>query len=98
MSVVKISQLKDRLSHYLHLVRQGETVLVCDRDQVIARIEPAGGAAPTEAGEGAWLNELERCGTIRRGTGKLPQGWLARRPKVKADLVGAVLREREEGR
>lgn len=98
MPVVKTAELKNRLSHYLRLVRRGESVLVCDRDRVVARIEAAGGSVPAEGEDERWLDELERSGTIRRGTVKLPRGWLARRPKVKADVVGALLDEREQGR
>lgn len=98
MSVVKVSELKNRLSHYLRLVRRGETVLVSDRDQVIARIEPAGDLASTGAGDDGWVDELERRGIIRRGAGKLPRGWAGRRPAVKVDVVGALLEERRNGR
>jgi prevent-host-death family protein len=98
MSVVKVSDLKNRLSHYLRLVRHGESVLVTDRDQVIARIEPAGDAAAMGTDDAHWLDDLERRGVVRRGMGKLPPGWLARRPKVKADIVKALLEERENGR
>jgi hypothetical protein len=45
-----------------------------------------------------WLAELERRGTIRRATAPLPKGWLARRPKVRADAVGTLIAERSEGR
>lgn len=98
MSTVKISELKNRLSHYLRQVRRGESVLVCDRDQVIARIEPAGGSTPSATEDTHWLDELERRGTIRRASVKLPRGWLTRRPKVTADVVAALLDERSEGR
>lgn len=98
MSVVKVSVLKNRLSHYLRLVRRGETVLVSDRDQVIARIEPAGDLASTGADDAGWLDDLERRGIVRRGVGKLPRSWLGRRPAVAADLVGALLEERRDGR
>src|SRR5690349_6461563 len=98
MSVVKVSDLKNRLSHYLRLVRSGESVLVTDRDRVIARIEPAGDAAAADDDESRWLNDLERRGIIRRGQGKLPRGWLQRRPRLKADVVGALLDERQSGR
>jgi prevent-host-death family protein len=98
MPVVKVSELKNRLSHYLRLVRRGESVLVSDRDRVIARIEPAGDAASTESDEARWLDDLERRGIVRRGAGKLPRGWLARRTKVKANVVDALLEERREGR
>jgi antitoxin (DNA-binding transcriptional repressor) of toxin-antitoxin stability system len=98
MSVVKVSVLKNRLSHYLRLVRRGETVLVSDRDQVIARIEPAGDKASTGAGDAGWLDDLERRGVVRRGAGKLPRGWAGRRPAVTVDVVGALLEERRDGR
>ena len=94
----KISELKDRLSHYLGRVRRGESILVLDRDRVIARIEPAGshGSAPGE--ESDWLDALELRGAIRRATQPLPRGWLGRRPRVKADVVRALLEERDEQR
>lgn len=98
MSVVKVSELKNRLSHYLRQVRRGESVLVSDRDRVIARIEPAGDLVSAASDDARWLDDLERRGVVRRGTGKLPRGWLSRRPKVKADVVGALLEEREDGR
>jgi antitoxin (DNA-binding transcriptional repressor) of toxin-antitoxin stability system len=98
MSVVKVSALKNRLSHYLRLVRRGATVLVSDRDQVIARIEPAGDLTSTGADDARWLDDLERRGVIRRGAKKLPRGWLGRRPAVQADVLSALLDERRDGR
>ena len=41
MKSVGVKQLKSRLSEYLRLVRGGETVLVTDRDEVVAEIRPA---------------------------------------------------------
>jgi prevent-host-death family protein len=95
---VKIAELKNRLSHYLRRVQRGEAVLVCDRDRVIARIERAGPTTPVADDDAAWLDRLERRGVIRRGRGTLSRKWLASRPRVKADAVAAVLRERDEGR
>ncbi|MCC7074196.1 MAG: hypothetical protein IT383_22995 [Deltaproteobacteria bacterium] len=80
----KISELKDRLSHYLRLVQRGERVLVCDRDRVIACIEPAGG--PVDDDDDA------------RIAARLPASWLKERPKSKASVVAAVLADRREGR
>jgi antitoxin (DNA-binding transcriptional repressor) of toxin-antitoxin stability system len=96
--VVKVSELKNRLSHYLREVRRGRALLVCDRDQVIARIEPAGAGTATAADDAHWLADLERRGAIRRATHALPKGWLAKRPRIRADVVGSLLAEREEGR
>jgi len=97
-ATVNVSELKNRLSHYLRLVRRGKTILVCDRDQVIARIEPAGGPAAADSDDARWLDELERRGAIRRATTSLPRGWLAARPVVEPDVVTALLDEREDGR
>ena len=41
MKAVGIKQLKARLSEYLRLVRSGETVLITDRDEVVAELRPA---------------------------------------------------------
>ena len=43
VKTIKITELKNRLSEYLRRVQRGESILVCDRDRVIARIEPVGG-------------------------------------------------------
>jgi len=40
MRTVKIAELKARLSAHLRFVRQGEEVLVCDRNEPVARIVP----------------------------------------------------------
>jgi len=95
---VKIAELKNRLSYYLRRVQRGESILVCDRDRVIARIERVDTHAPGPESNGEWLDRLERRGVIRRGTGKLSRQWLASRPTVGVDVVAALLRERDEGR
>lgn len=40
MKTVKIGALRNDLSGYLRYVRQGEEVIVCDRDKPVARILP----------------------------------------------------------
>jgi antitoxin (DNA-binding transcriptional repressor) of toxin-antitoxin stability system len=97
MKSVNAAELKNRLSHYLRLVRRGEPILVRDRDQVIARIEPAGDALATGT-DTERLAVLERKCAIRRVRGRIDAELLAQRPRVRADLVAALLREREEGR
>jgi len=93
MKSVNIAELKNRLSHYLRLVRRGESVLVRDRDQVVARIEPAGGGTAADR-----FASLEMRGILRRGRGRLPGDIQVRRVRTQADVVGALLRDREEGR
>lgn len=96
--MVKIAELKNRLSYYLRRVQRGESILVCDRDRVIARIERVAPLARVQESEAAWLDRLERRGVIRRGSGKLTRQWLAKKPAVRADVVAALLQERDEGR
>jgi prevent-host-death family protein len=97
MLLVKISELKNRLSYYLDRVRRGETVVIQDRDRVIARIDPAG-ERDRPSSDAEWLAALERSGVVRRASKRLGSAWLGRRPTVKADVVGAVLDERATGR
>jgi len=98
LKTVKIGELKNRLSYYLRRVQQGESILVCDRDRVIARIERVSQEASVPASDAQWLDRLERRGMIRRGSGKLSRAWLAKRPRVKADVVAALLEQREDSR
>ncbi len=96
MKKARISELKNRLSHYLRFVRRGQSVLVYDRDRAIARIDPIRDPGPMEdAGE---MAELERIGAVRSPTAQLPEGWLEQRVNVRANVVAALLAERESGR
>jgi prevent-host-death family protein len=96
VKTVNISDLKNHLSRYLRWVQQGEVVLVCDRNRVIARIEGVTESPDPRTADEEWLERLERRGAIRRGAGHLSPEWLAQRPVVGADVVAALLREREE--
>ncbi len=42
MKTVKVGELKSKLSEYLRAVKRGETITVCERNDPIARIVPAG--------------------------------------------------------
>jgi antitoxin (DNA-binding transcriptional repressor) of toxin-antitoxin stability system len=47
MRAVGLKTLKNRLSEYIRLVAGGETILVTDRDRVVAEITPpSGGRSP----------------------------------------------------
>jgi len=41
MKAIGVKQLKARLSEYLRLVKTGETILVTERDEVVAELRPA---------------------------------------------------------
>lgn len=95
MKTVKITELRNRLRYYLRLVQKGETILVCNRDRLIARIERVTKEPPADS-DAEWLDRLERRGVIRRARTTLPADWVSRAPVVDADVVGALLRDREE--
>ena len=66
MKSVGVKQLKTRLSEYLRLVRNGETVLVTDRDEVVAELRPTRrqpGAGDSLAG---LLDALAERGEVTR--------------------------------
>lgn len=100
MKAVNVADLKNRLSAYLQLVREGEEVIVKDRNQPIARITPydVSGASESE-------RRLVACGAL-----KLPEEETANwdkflddyfvRPGAKISqeaIVQAVIDERDEG-
>jgi antitoxin (DNA-binding transcriptional repressor) of toxin-antitoxin stability system len=61
---VGLKTLKNKLSEYIRLVARGETVLVTDRDRVVAEIcPPREGRSPILAD--ALLAELVRNGLVR---------------------------------
>jgi len=94
MPMVKMSELKSRLTHCLKLVSRGETVLVTSRDRVVARIVPAGGSVGAQELYGSQAGALQSRGLRRPAQGKLPRHWLADRLRVDVDVVGALLQER----
>lgn len=72
MRSVGIRELKNKLSQYLRLVRNGETLLVTDRGEVIAEIRAPGSAAPEDLPyPGLW--ELARRGLVRIGAPNDPE-------------------------
>ena len=92
MKSVNIAELKNRLSYYLRRVRRGEPILVRDRDQVIARIEPVN--APADEDER--IASLIARGILTPGKAIDPE-MFRHRPRTTVDVVAALLKDREEG-
>ncbi len=65
MKVVGIKQLKAKLSEYLRIVKTGETVLVTERDEVVAELRPARRQVPRDQLEDV-LAGLADSGEITR--------------------------------
>jgi antitoxin (DNA-binding transcriptional repressor) of toxin-antitoxin stability system len=61
MRAVGLKTLKNRLSKYVRLVANGETVLVTDRDRVVAEL------TPPRAGRSELLADATLAEAVRRG-------------------------------
>ena len=61
MRAVGLKTLKNRLSEYVRLVANGETVLVTDRDRVVAEL------TPPRAGRSELLADAMLAEAVRRG-------------------------------
>ncbi len=61
MRAVGLKVLKNKLSEYVRLVAEGETVLVTDRDRVVAEL------CPPRAGRAQRLDDAFLAEAVRRG-------------------------------
>jgi antitoxin (DNA-binding transcriptional repressor) of toxin-antitoxin stability system len=95
MEKATISELKNRLSAYLKKVRAGQSILIVDRDEPIARIERIAGGGKADDR----VTRLERAGLLRRGKGTVDLGMLRRQaPRPGASVLDALVDDRREGR
>lgn len=96
MKSAKVTELRNGLSRYLAHVKRGGSVLVFERDRLVARLVPAA-RPPSEAGDGR-LADLERRGIIRRGTGGVP-AWLGKHRPIRGGggVLKALRAERKSG-
>jgi len=70
MRAVGIREVKNRLSEFLRLVREGESVLITDRGKVVAQILPPPAYLGTaHESEQEALTRLARAGHLRSGQG-----------------------------
>lgn len=96
MKSASVTDIKNNLSKYLELVKNGESVLITERGITVARIESVRAQQGKTADE-ARLARLERAGVIRRGR-PIPQ-WLIDKAPVKlakeVSVVQALLDERD---
>ncbi len=96
MTIVTITEAKNKLSSLLDRVRAGETITIVDRGRPVARLEPA--VSPSED-PGGRLARLERAGLVRVGSGATANPLiLSPPPHVRASVLGALLEEREDAR
>ena len=82
---VGTKELKNRLSHYLRIVRSGEAVLVTERGAVVAELRPVAARAV----EAVALVDLARQGVVTLPNGRLADLRPARRKRRR--LVSAMV-------
>ena len=90
MKKAGIAELKNNLSRYLDQVKNGESILVLDRNHPVAQIIPLQKVARGAVERDGRLTRLERKGLIRRGSGGSAQ-WIIKRRLVK--VPGSVLQD-----
>jgi prevent-host-death family protein len=99
MNKSNISYTKNHLSEILLKVREGESILIVDREQPVARLEPIAGPS---AQESPWQADLVRRGLVRSARSRLDvKAFLALplpAPKGGGDILDVLLAERGEGR
>ncbi len=92
MRTVGIKTLKNRLSEYLRLVAAGETILVTDRDRVVAELRPPAVTHP-------WLADPRLADMVRRGVLTLPAGTDGPLPpRIPVMSLDALLADLDESR
>lgn len=74
MKAVGIKRLKARLSEYIRIAKSGETVLVMERDEVVAELRPARQPGLPAGPLDDVLDALAEAGEITRAVSK-KAGW-----------------------
>lgn len=95
MRSVNIARLKDRLSSYLKVVREGEELLIRDRNLPVAKIVPLSSVEGFDADELA----MAASGQLRLPEARLPDSfWKMPAPRLSVRrAAAAVTAVREEG-
>jgi prevent-host-death family protein len=99
MNKANISYARNHLSELLSRVREGETILIVDRQQPVARLEPVAGLSARGL---PWQADLVRRGLVRPARSHLDAKALGAltlpTPQGGGDILEALLAERAEGR
>jgi antitoxin (DNA-binding transcriptional repressor) of toxin-antitoxin stability system len=95
MRAVGLKVLKNKLSEYVRIAAGGETVLITDRDRVVAEL------APPASGRGTSVDDAVLADLVRRGCLTPPliaaEGEIPRRPVARlATLLAELDRDRED--
>ena len=107
MIQVNISEMKNRLSYYLRLVRGGEQIEIIDRKTPLARLVHIS-QAESENSKAVWIKEMEQLGIVtppkKRScrpsflTRLSDKREISKGTNVTPAVLEALLEEREAGR
>jgi prevent-host-death family protein len=90
MKTAAVTELKNRLSHYLRLVARGESVTILDRGRPVARLSRVDA-------DDAELDALVSAGLARPPVAALPSDFLSRTlPRPKASVAEALVQDRAD--
>ncbi|MEI6676765.1 MAG: hypothetical protein WCO57_16465 [Verrucomicrobiota bacterium] len=99
MTSANISYTRNHLSEMLSRVKGGETILIVDRQQPVARLEPITGPTTRNL---PWQDDLVRRGLVRRARHHLDTNMFVAlplpTPRNECDILATLLAEREDGR
>jgi prevent-host-death family protein len=95
MRTVNIAELKAHLSAHIQLVRDGEEVLVCDRNKPVARIIPCHLDEHSDQEQRLVANGLLRLPLSKRPA---PVSWPEPPGNISDEAVKQIWREEREGR
>lgn len=99
MKTVGIEELESRLSEFLRLARSGETILVSDRDEVVAELGPARHQRPEPESLEAVLADLADRRLVTRAS-EPKKGWTWKPPSLwlRSDVAEKILDELRKDR
>jgi len=92
MKTANLSEVKDRLSAYVRMVRQGERIRILVRGVAAADLVPV----DAEPDDEALLLDAEHRGVVRRGTGILDPMIFEPGPRVSGSPSDDLIRERRK--
>lgn len=97
MKRASITEAKNNLSVLIDWVRRGETVLICDRNRPVARLQSVGPGDASGA-EAPWLTSLVRDGMVAPAEKPLSLRSLPKpvKPTRPVSIVDALRADREE--
>ena len=89
---VSVSELKNRLSHYMRLVKRGETIEIMDRSVPVALLQ---GISGKPLNQGAHVKRLLRDGIVSPGRSAPSREVLKKAPiPCQVDPVRVLIEER----